>query len=117
VDQYIAAFEKADIPALAALLRHDVELEMPPIPTWFAGRSAVVDFFATRVLLSAGGRRVVGTRANGCPAVATYSCGDSGTYAAHSVQVLETDDGRITHIYAFLDTELFGAFNLPLMLS
>jgi RNA polymerase sigma-70 factor (ECF subfamily) len=116
VDSFIAAFESADIPALAALLRHDVELEMPPIPTWFAGHSAVVEFFATRALRSAGGRRVLATRANGCPAVATYTCTEDGTYAAHSVQVLETVDGKITHIYAFLDTDLFGVFDLPLAL-
>jgi RNA polymerase sigma-70 factor (ECF subfamily) len=32
------------------LLCADVELEMPPITTWFIGRRAVVGFLATRVL-------------------------------------------------------------------
>jgi RNA polymerase sigma-70 factor (ECF subfamily) len=115
LNEYMTAFENADVPALAALLRHDVELEMPPIPTWFAGRSAVVEFFATRALQGPG-RRVVATRANGCPALASYTLQADGTFTAHSVQVLETADGEITHIYAFLDTELFRAFDLPLSL-
>jgi RNA polymerase sigma-70 factor (ECF subfamily) len=62
------------------------------------------------------GRRVVATGANGCPALATYTRMNDGTYVAHSVQVLETVDGEITHIYAFLDTDLFAAFGLPLAL-
>jgi RNA polymerase sigma-70 factor (ECF subfamily) len=116
LEQYIAAYENADLPALAALLRHDVKLEMPPIPTWFAGRSAVLDFFATRPLQSPG-RRAFATRANGCPAVASYGLESDGTYAAHSIQVLETMDGKIIHIYSFLDTSLFPVFGLPLSLD
>ena len=112
LNEYITAFEKADVAALAALLRHDVELEMPPIPTWFAGRTAVVEFFATRALQGPG-RRVVATRANGCPALASYTLQADGTFTAHNVQVLEATGGEITHIYAFLDTELFRAFGLP----
>jgi RNA polymerase sigma-70 factor (ECF subfamily) len=111
LDQYVTAYRDGDLPALAALLRHDVQLEMPPIPTWFAGRDAVVEFFASRALRSPG-RRVVATRANGCPAVASYHLEPDGTYAAHSIQVLETVADKITHIYTFLDTSLFPAFRL-----
>jgi hypothetical protein len=83
---------------------------------WFAGRTAVLEFFATRPLRSPG-RRVLATRANGCPALASYGLEPDGTYAAHSIQVLETVDGKITHIYAFLDTSLFPVFGLPLSLG
>ena len=82
---------------------------------WFAGRTAVLEFFATRPLRSPG-RRVLATRANGCPALASYGLEPDGTYAAHSIQVLETMDGKVTHIYAFLDTSLFRLFGLPLSL-
>jgi RNA polymerase sigma-70 factor (ECF subfamily) len=115
LDKYVTAFEAADLAALASLLRHDVELEMPPIPTWFAGRAAVMEFFATRALRSPG-RRLVATRANGCPALASYRLERDGTYAAHSIHVFETTDGEIRHIYAFLDVNLFTAFGLPLSL-
>jgi RNA polymerase sigma-70 factor (ECF subfamily) len=116
LEHYIAAYENGDLPALAALLRRDVQLEMPPIPTWFAGRDAVVEFFASRPLRSPG-RRLAATRANGCPALASYHLERDATFAAHSIQVLETVDGEITRIYAFLDTSLFAAFGLPLSLG
>jgi RNA polymerase sigma-70 factor (ECF subfamily) len=115
LEQYITAYENGDLPALAALLRHDVELEMPPIPTWFAGRDAVVEFYAYRPLRSPR-PRLLATRANGCPAVASYHLEPGGTYAAHSIQVLETAGGKVTHIYSFLDTSLFPVFGLPLSL-
>ena len=115
LDKYVDAFERADLEALTALLRHDVQLQMPPIPTWFAGRDAVLAFFATRPLRVPGDdrRRLLVTRANGCPAVGSYIRQEDGTYAPHSIQVLDTVDGQITHIYAFLDPELFAVFALP----
>src|SRR4051794_6930715 len=42
LDRYVEAFTRADPDALVSLLRADVELEMPPTPTWFTGRRAVV---------------------------------------------------------------------------
>src|SRR5690242_8903496 len=42
LDGYIAAFERADVDRLVDLVRADVELEMPPVPTWFTGRDAVL---------------------------------------------------------------------------
>ena len=54
LDAYVEAFTRADVGALVELLRVDVEMEMPPTPTWFTGRDAVVGFLATRVLRTAG---------------------------------------------------------------
>jgi RNA polymerase sigma-70 factor, ECF subfamily len=114
VDKYVAAFERADLAALAALLRHDVQLQMPPVPTWFAGRDAVLGFLAARAPQRRW--RIVVTGANGCPALGTYIRQPDGSYAAHSLQVLDTAGGEITHIYAFLDQDVFRAFGLPLSL-
>jgi RNA polymerase sigma-70 factor, ECF subfamily len=112
--RFIAAFETADFDTLTGLLRDDVVLEMPPIPTWFAGKPAVLGFFANRVL-SSGTRRLVPLQANGCPAAGAYLLGADGRFHAHSVQVLQTQAGVITHVYAFLDATLFDAFGLPLI--
>jgi RNA polymerase sigma-70 factor (ECF subfamily) len=112
LDRFVAAFERADVGGLARLLRLDVELEMPPIPTWFAGRQAVLDFFATRALTDRT-RRVLPTYANGYPAVATYSEVAGGGFGPHSIQVLELRGGQVSRIYAFLDTALFVHFGLP----
>ena len=61
LDRFAAAFENADVSALAELLREDVALEMPPVPTWFAGREAVTRFLASHVLTAPGRLRMVPT--------------------------------------------------------
>jgi RNA polymerase sigma-70 factor (ECF subfamily) len=116
VRQFMAAFENADVAALSELLRHDVELEMPPIPTWFTGKDAVLGFFRQKVLTGVF-RRMLPVRANGCPATATYRREEDGHFYAHSIQVLETEDGAIRHVYVFLDTSMFTAFGLPQVLD
>ncbi|WP_033291380.1 sigma-70 family RNA polymerase sigma factor [Amycolatopsis jejuensis] len=112
LDGFMTAFETADVNALTRLLREDVELEMPPYSTWFAGRTAVVQFLETRVLAT-GAKRTVATRANGQPAIAVYAWED-GAYRAHAIHVLTCTDTGIARIVAFLDPALFGAFELPL---
>ena len=113
LDRFVTAFETADVALLTELLRRDVELEMPPIPTWFSGRDAVAGFYGNRVFGAAGYRHFVHTRANGCPATAAYQRAEDGRLHAHSIQVLELVDGKIAHVYAFLDAALFGCFGLP----
>jgi RNA polymerase sigma-70 factor (TIGR02960 family) len=108
VDRYVDAFERADIRALVGLLRADVELEMPPTPTWFAGRDAVVSFLATR-LSPPGTWRMVPSRANGQPAVVMYERGVDG-YLAHGVTVFTFVDQRIARITVFLDAALVPYF-------
>jgi len=112
VEQYVAAFEATDIDLLAGLLRRDVRLEMPPIPTWFSGYDDVLSFFAERVMTGVA-RRLLPIQANGGPGVAAYVRQADGTFAAHSIQVLEIEDGGISCVYAFLDRSLFTAFGLP----
>jgi len=85
-----------------------------PISTWFAGRAAVRTFFADRALPDRE-QHLVLTRANGCAAAATYVGDAHEGFRAHELQVLEIRRGMITHIYAFLDTELLTLFDLPLL--
>jgi RNA polymerase sigma-70 factor (ECF subfamily) len=113
VAQYVAAFEASDVGLLAGLLRRDVCLEMPPIPTWFSGYDEVLRFFAERVIGSGAVRRLLPICANGGLGVAAYVRQADGTMQAHSIQVLEIEDGGISRIYAFLDRSLFAAFGLP----
>jgi RNA polymerase sigma-70 factor (ECF subfamily) len=113
LDRFVAAFESADIDSLAGLLRADVALEMPPIPTWFDGLEAVTAFYRHRVLPT-NRRHVIPLRANGCPAAATYVGQADGSMRAHNIQVLEIRDGAVEHIYAFLDPDVFEIFGLPI---
>ncbi|MEO3752576.1 RNA polymerase subunit sigma-70 [Streptomyces sp. B6B3] len=116
LDDYVAAFTRADADALVRLLRVDVELEMPPTPTWFTGRRAVVGFLAGRVLRP-DRWRMVPTRANGQPAVVVHHRAADGRHEAHGVQVLTLIGARISRITAFNDPGLVPTFGLPSVLA
>ncbi len=113
LDRYMTAFVDADVPALAGLLREDVEMEMPPFLTWFTGRHAVRSFIAARVSVAPDRWRMVRASANGQPAVAAYLRGDDGVHRAHSVQVLTITGSGIARIVAFVEPSLFPTFDLP----
>src|SRR5215813_1743009 len=80
LERFAAAFENADVSALAQLLREDVRLEMPPILSWFAGRTAVLRCVTLYVLTEHGRLRLVPIRANGQPAFAVYQRESDGAY-------------------------------------
>jgi RNA polymerase sigma-70 factor (ECF subfamily) len=111
VQSYVDAWERNDVEAIRALLVEDAIFAMPPYPTWWEGRDAVVDAFR-----QAGAPRLrhVLTRANGQPAVAWYMW-DPGeeAYKASAVEVLTIGDGRIAQITAFVSPPLFARFGLP----
>ncbi|MGW4245541.1 RNA polymerase subunit sigma-70 [Nocardia sp. NPDC004722] len=109
LDDYVDAFTRADHAALLALLRADVEMEMPPIPTWFTGREAVHGFLMARVV-----RKDLWllrpTRANGQPAVVAYKHLEGNRYGAYGIQVLTLIGDRIARITSFNDPALVAAF-------
>jgi RNA polymerase sigma-70 factor (TIGR02960 family) len=117
LDGYVDAFTRADPDALVDLLRVDVELEMPPTPTWFTGRRAVIGFLASRVLRREDHWRMVPTRANGQPAAVAYERMADGRYEAHGVEVLTLLGGRIARITAFNDPSLVPTFGLAPVLA
>ncbi|MEV6742317.1 RNA polymerase subunit sigma-70 [Streptomyces sp. NPDC051104] len=111
LDRYVDAFTRADLDALVELLRADVEMEMPPTPTWFTGRQAVVGFLAHRVLRT-DRWHMVPTRANGQPALVAYQHTGDGRYEAYGIQVLTLIGARISRITAFNDPHLVPTFGL-----
>ena len=117
LDRYVAVFETADLAALPELLQAEAVMEMPPSPTWFAGRSEIVRFLAAQCFREPGTNRMVRITANGQPGVASYLLGADGRHHAQSIQVLTVADGQLSRIVAFLDTGLFPAFGLPTVLS
>jgi RNA polymerase sigma-70 factor (TIGR02960 family) len=112
LDSYVDAFTRADPDALVNLLRADVEMEMPPIPTWFTGQRAVVGFLASRVMRGRDQWRMVPTRANSQPALVVYEHRGDGRYEAYGVQVLTLIGARISRITAFNDPSLVPTFGL-----
>ncbi len=113
LNRYASAFENADVAALTGLLRDDAVIEMPPTPSWFAGRDNVQLFLRSYVLREPGQLRMVPTAANGQPALAEYTRGADGIYRAFGIHVLTIAGSRIARISAFLDPGLFEAFGLP----
>jgi RNA polymerase sigma-70 factor (ECF subfamily) len=111
LERFAAACEDGDVTALAALLREDVALEMPPIATWFSGRETVLGYVASHLGAAAGRMRLVPAAANGQPAFAVYRDAD-GVYRAHAMIVLTLTGPLITRIVIFLEPALFRLFGL-----
>jgi RNA polymerase sigma-70 factor (ECF subfamily) len=110
VAAFVAAWERADVDAVVALLADDVVMAMPPFGEWYSGRDAVAGFIAT-FPLSAGRRwSCRAGAANGQPTVEKYVWDEEvGAFLAHSISVLTfADDGRIVGFDAFLDPTLMS---------
>jgi RNA polymerase sigma-70 factor (ECF subfamily) len=103
VDRYVAAWERCDVEAFAALLVDDASFAMPPLATWYTPRSAIVDWARTYSLNGLWQWRAVLTRANGQPALAFYAR-DTGTdaYLPFALNVLTIRDGLISDVTAFI---------------
>jgi RNA polymerase sigma-70 factor (ECF subfamily) len=113
LDRYIAAFEKSDAAAIERLLVQDAALEMPPSPTWFAGRETCAPFIVAQALASPGDWRMIPVAANGQPAVAAYLRGTDGIHRALGIAVLTLSAAGIRRIVVFGDPALVAAFGLP----
>jgi RNA polymerase sigma-70 factor (ECF subfamily) len=109
---FSSALERGDADALIVLLTKDVTWSMPPMPHWYAGLAAAMDFARELPLTRCGSWRHLPTHANGQPAVASYLW-DGQAYAAWSIDVLTLRDGLIADITAFVDAEVFLLFGLP----
>jgi RNA polymerase sigma-70 factor, ECF subfamily len=114
LQRYVDAHERADASALVELLRDDARLTMPPTPTWYDGRAAIVRFHADQLFGPGYRWRFVLTAANRQPAVAFYTRSPGGSeYRAAVIDVLRIEGGLIGRIDAFVLPQLFAAFSLP----
>jgi RNA polymerase sigma-70 factor (ECF subfamily) len=112
--RFMSAWHHCDIPALAALLREDSILRMPPEQVEILGRTEIMRFFTT---VPADGQldrfRLRVTAANGSPAVAAYLPDPAGTPAPYGLMVLTITGGVVANITGFPDPSLFPIFGLP----
>src|SRR4051794_27919115 len=114
VDAYVAAWERGDVDAVAALLAEDVTMAMPPQPEWYAGYDAVTAFLRRAPLRDGNGWRLVPTGASGQAALAHYLWSpEQNDFLAHGVNVLTLGGARVTEIMAFLEPAAFPHFGLP----
>jgi RNA polymerase sigma-70 factor (ECF subfamily) len=112
--RYVDAHERADLDGLEALLREDARLTMPPIPTWYDGREAILVAMRQGFEPSFGRLRTVVAQANLQPAAAHYlQRPGASRYEPLALDVLRLDGERIVEIATFVSPELFPAFGLP----
>lgn len=116
LEQYLDAWENADIEALTAILKDDAVFSMPPFSCWYAGRDAI-HTMAGQMLLTkeaAGLWKLTATRANHQPAFALYQLNpETRSYHAFGLMVLTLHKEKIAGITAFLDPAIFSFFKLP----
>jgi RNA polymerase sigma-70 factor (ECF subfamily) len=112
--RYVEAHERADADALAELLREDARLVMPPHPTWYAGREAILIAMRQGFDPDFGQLRTLVAGANMQPAAAHYlrRPGESG-YRPLALDGLLLEGGSVAEITSFVSPELFPAFGLP----
>ncbi|WP_270888783.1 RNA polymerase subunit sigma-70 [Pedococcus sp. 5OH_020] len=108
VERYVAAFERADVAALTALLADDVVLEMPPMWNWYAGPANYAGFMD----------RVYRTRGSDWRTVPLWGNGEAGfaAYAGgtlHTVQLLTVSAGLVARTSVFQHPDVFDLFDLP----
>jgi RNA polymerase sigma-70 factor, ECF subfamily len=114
VAAFSTALETGDADRLVTLLTRDVTWSMPPLPHWYRGVDAVMDFAVRVPLTGCGSWRHVVTGANGQPAVACYLWDDAaGRHLAWAINVLTLRGDLIAEITAFIGAEHFAPFGLP----
>ncbi|MET8837585.1 sigma-70 family RNA polymerase sigma factor [Micromonospora sp. NPDC004540] len=114
VTGYATALENGDADALVALLAEDVTWSMPPMPHWYRGVAAVLDFARSAPLGPCGAWRHLPAGANGQLAVASYlRPSGTGPYLPWSVNVLTLRGDRIAGITSFVGAAHVAAFGLP----
>ncbi len=114
LDQYVRAWEQADVGQLVALLRRDAVLSMPPSPSWYEGRAAIGAFMAAQPFSGDGrGRwRLQARRANAQPAFELLErATPAGPYEPVGLQVLTVAGGKIAGITLFLQPGFFAQFD------
>jgi RNA polymerase sigma-70 factor (ECF subfamily) len=103
VEEYLNAWERADIDAVVEMLTEDAAFTMPPLRTWFRGREAIRVWMAGSPLSGAWRWRATYVRANGQPALAFYSWDpDEETHLPFALNVLTLRGEKISEVDAFI---------------
>ena len=86
LERYVAAFEAYDMTALAALLRDDVVISMPPHDLWLQGIPNVIGWMAGPGIGCAGSK-LLPVHVNGTAGFASYKLAGPGRWEPWAIQV------------------------------
>ncbi|MEA2637834.1 MAG: polymerase sigma-70 factor, subfamily [Chloroflexota bacterium] len=119
VARYVAAFEAYDLDALTSLIKKDARQSMPPYDMWLSGRDNIFAWWFGPGIGCRGSRLVPVATTNGTVAFGQYKPSVTGSgFDPWALQVLEFQNGEISELTFFLDTErLFPLFHLPARLD
>jgi RNA polymerase sigma-70 factor (TIGR02960 family) len=111
---YVDAHSRCDAEALAALVRDDVRVTMPPHPMCYQGRDSLAPLYELAFGPERmGDWRLVPTLANRQPAAGSYLRRPGDTvFRAFKLDVLRVEGDAIAEFTTF-DATLFPAFGLP----
>ncbi len=114
LDQYLFAWETADISGLTYLLKQDATFSMPPSTSWYQGRDDIASFLSQVIFAQPNQNqwRLVPIEANSQAAFALYQ-NQSNTYNFFAIQVLTVANGHITDVVNFINPDLSNWFDLP----
>jgi RNA polymerase sigma-70 factor, ECF subfamily len=107
VTRYVDAIERGDADGVVALLTEDAAFAMPPVLTWYRGRSAIREFLASFGLRERW--RHVRTQANGQAALGCYTYDtELGLWVPSILDVLTLEGPQIASVTGFVTAELLG---------
>jgi RNA polymerase sigma-70 factor (ECF subfamily) len=102
---------------LLALLTDDVSVTMPPVAGELKGHEDAERYFRVTLFRPGPSMRIVSTRANGQPALASYVLDhQTGLYHASGIAVL-TLSGRLVSAVTTFGNDVLPSFGLPRTLS
>jgi RNA polymerase sigma-70 factor (TIGR02960 family) len=116
VARVTAAFETGNVDQLLSLLTDDVRVTMPPIPGECEGREESGQYFRMTLFRPGPSMRIVPSRANGQPALASYVRDpQTGLYHSSGLAVL-TLSGRLISAVTTFGKDVLPSFGLPRVL-
>ena len=113
LDRYVQAFWEKDVDAIVAMLTRDAIWEMPPYTGWYQGNENIGRLIDTQCPGGTHDMPMLETTANRQPAFGLYMRQPDGSFTPFHLQVLTIEDGKVTHVTAFFEDELFETFGLP----
>jgi RNA polymerase sigma-70 factor (ECF subfamily) len=104
VDRYVNAWERGDVDAVVALLTEDAVHTMPPLASWYRGRTDIARFLRGWPMSGAWRwRHVTGAHANGQPAIGCYAYDEAaGVFLPFCLEVLTMRGPEIASLDCFV---------------